>query len=174
MALQLCMMCSKILRGKNVSCATLLTTHVHIHACPTSNFIQNYRSINPIYLIWLRILYYNTSVYLLSTTTIECRAFPLIIYIFTNTYIVTKPHFLCHLFSEYAWIPCRCLHTSLLNKSHLPPTIHKIPSINIHASIQHSIKTQNLTQLTTFPRQKHIQRTMWGQSNKPLLNGSTK
>ena len=45
---QLCIMCSKLLRGENLSCATLQKTYARIHVFPNFTMIQNNRSINPI------------------------------------------------------------------------------------------------------------------------------
>ena len=101
-------------------------------------------------LIRLKLLCYNTSSYLLSTTSRKDRAFPHLIYSFTNTYMVTKTPRYLSLLSKYARILCRCPYTSLLHKSRLPPIIHNIPSTTLHTSFHHSIKTQNLPQFTTF------------------------
>ena len=103
-------------------------------------------------------LYCDTSAYLFSTTPIKDRTFPLLIYNFPNTSMVTKKN---ALFFTY------CLaYTSLLHKPCLPPIIHNIPSITLHKSLRKSIKTQYLTKFTYLLRKTHIHHTMWRKSEK--------
>ena len=119
-----------------------------------------------IYLVRLQILYYDTIKYLLSITPRKDRAFPHLIYSFTNTSTVTKNLCFLSLLTKYEQVLCWCPYTSLLHKYRLPLIIHNNTSTTLHTSFHHSTKTQNLPKFTTFLRQTQIYHTMCGQCKK--------
>ena len=165
MVWQLCMMCSNDRAAKLYDVLYCdQRTYVYMPVPLQLWFKMTDQSI--VCLIRLKLLCYNTSSYLLSTTSRKDRAFPHLIYSFTNTYMVTKTPRYLSLLSKYARILCRCPYTSLLHKSRLPPIIHNIPSTTLHTSFHHSTKTQNLPKFTTFLRQTQIYHTMCGQCKK--------
>ena len=83
--------------------------------------------------------------------------------------IPQKPWFLEYIYGYknptfFTYFPT---YIPLLHKLQLPPIIHNIPSITLHTSIQHSVKTrvknQHPPQFTYFLRLTHIHCTMWVQ-----------